>query len=215
MIRVRAARGELLRRGRGLLDAERRQFGILDARVHPGFAEMQIEVALTMAEQEHAESFGNRAATFVNQPLTPFHIAVQVRDIAEARRFYKDILGCAEGRSDPCWVDFNLYGHQFVCHLNPGLGASGKLESHFNFVDGHGVPVPHCGVVLRPAQWLELAERVRRAGVEFVIEPHTRFQGQAGEQSTMFFLDPSGNALEFKAFQNIESQLFAADQAAR
>jgi extradiol dioxygenase family protein len=168
-----------------------------------------------MAEQEHAESFGNRAATVVNQPLTPFHIAVQVRDIAEARRFYKDILGCAEGRSDSCWVDFNLYGHQFVCHLNAGLGASGKFESHFNFVDGHGVPVPHCGVVLRPAQWLDLAERVRRAGVKFVIEPYTRFRGQAGEQSTMFFLDPSGNALEFKAFQDIGSQLFAVDQAAR
>ena len=103
----------------------------------------------------------------MNESLTPFHIAVQVRDIAEARRFYKDILGCTEGRSDTCWVDFNLYGHQFVCHLNPELGASGKLASHFNLVDGHGVPVPHCGVVLRPAQWLELAERLRHAGVEF------------------------------------------------
>ena len=149
----------------------------------------------------------------MNRPLTPFHIAVQVRDIAEARRFYKDILGCAEGRSDPSWVDFDLYGHQLVCHLNPALGAGGRLEGHRSFVDGHGVPVPHYGVVLRPLQWLELAERVRQAGIAFLIEPYTRFRGQPGEQSTMFFLDPSGNALEFKAFEDIESQLFAVDRA--
>jgi uncharacterized protein len=147
----------------------------------------------------------------MNSLLTPFHIAVQVRDIAEARRFYGDTLGCAEGRSDTLWVDFNLYGHQFVCHLNPNLGAHGRLASHFNPVDGQGVPVPHFGVVLRPQQWSELALRLRRSGIEFIIEPYTRFQGQAGEQSTMFFLDPSGNALEFKAFQDIESQLFASD----
>jgi extradiol dioxygenase family protein len=145
----------------------------------------------------------------VNDALTPFHIAVQVRDIAEARGFYGNVLGCSEGRSSAQWVDFNLYGHQFVCHLNPSLGCSGKLASHFNPVDGQGVPVPHCGVVLRPAQWAALAERVQRHGVEFVIEPYTRFKGQTGEQSTMFFLDPTGNALEFKAFQNIETQLFA------
>ena len=147
--------------------------------------------------------------------LTPFHIAVQVRDIAEARRFYGNILGCSEGRSSPQWVDFNLYGHQFVCHLNPHLGADGKLASHFNPVDGQGVPVPHCGVVLRPAQWAELAERVRHHNVDFVIEPYTRFKGQTGEQSTMFFLDPTGNALEFKAFQNFETQLFATDSSAQ
>ena len=143
--------------------------------------------------------------------LTPFHIAVQVRNIAEARRFYGEVLGCSEGRSSAQWVDFNLYGHQFVCHLNPHLGPSGKLASHFNPVDGQGVPVPHCGVVLRPAQWVELADRVRRHNVEFIIEPYTRFKGQTGEQSTMFFMDPSGNALEFKAFKDIEAQLFAAD----
>lgn len=147
-------------------------------------------------------------------PLTPFHIAVQVRDIAEARSFYKDILGCSEGRSDAEWVDFNLYGHQFVCHLNPGLGKSGKLQNHFNPVDGHGVPVPHCGVVLRPSQWSALAERLRRLGTPFLIEPGTRFAGQVGEQSTMFFLDPSGNALEFKAFRDIERELFAVPPAA-
>src|ERR1700683_666198 len=100
------------------------------------------------------------------EPLTAFHIAVQVRDIAEARRFYRDLLGCAEGRSDMHWVDFNLYGHQFVCHLNPDLGSTGRLASHFNPVDGQGVPVPHCGVVLFPKQWAELAERLRRQGVE-------------------------------------------------
>ena len=141
--------------------------------------------------------------------LTPFHIAVQVRDIAEARRFYKDVLGCAEGRSDEQWVDFNLFGHQFVCHLNPSLGPNGKLGAHYNGVDGHGVPVPHCGVVLEMDAWQALADRLRAAGVKFVIEPYTRFEGQPGEQATMFLMDPSGNALEFKAFRDIEGQLFA------
>jgi uncharacterized protein len=143
-----------------------------------------------------------------NEPLTPFHVAVQVRDIAEARGFYKDILGCAEGRSDVDWVDFNLYGHQLVCHLNPSIGRDGTLRSHFNPVDGHGVPVPHCGVVLRREQWDDLARRLKRHRVEFLIEPCTRFKGRAGEQSTMFFLDPTGNALEFKAFDDL-GQLFA------
>lgn len=145
----------------------------------------------------------------MSEPLTPFHIAVQVRDIEEARRFYKGVLGCTEGRSDARWVDFNLYGHQFVCHLNPGLGPAGRLAHASSLVDGHGVPVPHFGVVLRPAEWAQLAERVRSAGVEFVIEPYTRFKGEVGEQSTMFFLDPTGNALEFKSFRDIERQLFA------
>lgn len=141
--------------------------------------------------------------------LTPFHIAVQVRDLAEARGFYGGILGCPEGRSDTHWVDFNLYGHQFVCHLNPALGPDGRVPSHANPVDGHAVPVPHFGVVLRPGQWTALADRLRRHGVGFIVEPHTRFRGRAGEQSTMFLLDPSGNALEFKAFRDIEGQLFA------
>jgi uncharacterized protein len=145
-----------------------------------------------------------------SEPLMPFHIAVQVRDIAEARRFYRDILGCTEGRSDPAWVDFNLFGHQFVCHLNPALGPDGSLASHSNLVDGHGVPVPHFGVVLRPEQWSALAERLRGFEMKFVIEPSTRFKGQVGEQSTMFFLDPSGNALEFKAFRDL-SKLFAVN----
>jgi uncharacterized protein len=150
----------------------------------------------------------------VNESLTPFHIAVQVRDIDEARRFYKETIGCAEGRSAAHWVDFNLFGHQFVCHLNPHLGRTGKLPSHYNPVDGQRVPVPHFGVVLRPQQWAELAQRLQRSGVEFVVQPYTRFKGETGEQSTMFFMDPSGNALEFKAFKDMAAQLFAADPPA-
>ena len=142
-------------------------------------------------------------------PLTPFHIAVQVRDIAEARAFYQDVLGCSEGRSDAHWVDFNLYGHQFVCHLNPQLGKNGRITSHFNPVDGDSVPVPHCGVVLEMSDWRELAERLRHRGVSFVVEPHVRFKGAPGEQATMFLFDPSGNALEFKSFRDIAQQLFA------
>jgi uncharacterized protein len=142
--------------------------------------------------------------------VTPFHIAVQVRDIDEARRFYKDTLGCTEGRSDTLWVDFNLFGHQFVCHLNPTLGKDGRIQQHYNPVDGHGVPVPHCGVVLEMDTFHTLAERLRAARVKFVIEPYVRFKGQPGEQATMFLLDPSGNALEFKAFRNIDEQLFAS-----
>ena len=141
--------------------------------------------------------------------LTPFHIAVQVRDLAEARDFYGSVLGCAEGRSAPEWVDFNLYGHQFVCHLNPTLGPQARLDSHFNPVDGHGVPVPHCGVVLETDEWKRLVVRLKAHAIEWVIEPTTRFASTPGEQSTLFILDPTGNALEFKAFRNIEAQLFA------
>jgi extradiol dioxygenase family protein len=142
--------------------------------------------------------------------LTPFHIALQVRDIGEARRFYKNVLGCSEGRSSAEWVDFNLFGHQVVCHLNPSLGPEGRITGgHYNPVDGHGVPVPHCGVVLEMDEWSRLAERLRQQGMKFVIEPYVRFEGEPGEQATMFFLDPSGNALEFKAFKDIDTQLFA------
>ena len=141
--------------------------------------------------------------------LTPFHVAVQVRDIEEARRFYQHVLGCSEGRSDVHWVDFNLYGHQFVCHLDPALGKEGRISSHYNPVDGHGVPVPHCGVVLEMADWMSLAQRLKQHQVTFVIEPYVRFKGEPGEQATLFFLDPSGNALEFKAFKDIGAQLFA------
>lgn len=140
--------------------------------------------------------------------LTPFHVALQVRDIAEARRFYGGVLGCTEGRSAPEWVDFDLYGHQLVCHLNPALGPGGRITSLFNPVDGHGVPVPHCGVVLEPSDWSELAARLQRHEVEWVVEPCIRFKGAPGEQSTLFILDPSGNALEFKSFRDL-GQLFA------
>ena len=135
--------------------------------------------------------------------LTPFHIAFPVRDIAEARRFYGEVLGCPEGRSAPEWVDFDLFGHQIVAHLQAGM-ASG--EAHHNPVDGHDVPVPHFGVVLSMPQWQEMADKLRAAGTEFVIEPYIRFKGEVGEQATMFFRDPSGNAVEIKAFANLGSQ---------
>ncbi len=133
-----------------------------------------------------------------------FHLAMPVHDLTAAREFYGGVLGCAEGRSAESWVDFDLYGHQFVAHLDANLQPS----TLSNPVDGHDVPVPHFGVLLTPHDWSELAERLRAAGVTFVIEPHTRFAGQVGEQSTMFLLDPSGNALEFKAFAD-DSQVFA------
>lgn len=141
--------------------------------------------------------------------LTPFHVAVQVRDIAEAREFYGHRMGLPEGRSAETWIDFNMFGHQFVTHLNPRLGRAGKVESIYNPVDGHGVPVPHCGVIMQFADWEVFAQRASRFIDEFVIEPYVRFRGEAGEQGTMFFLDPSGNALEFKGFRNIEVELFA------
>lgn len=136
--------------------------------------------------------------------LAPFHIAFPVDDLDAARHFYGTVLGCPEGRSDADWIDFDLYGHQIVAHRVAGERAA----AGHNPVDGHDVPVPHFGVVLPPEQWQALAERLRRHGVAFVIEPHTRFAGQPGEQSTMFFLDPAGNALEFKAFADL-GQLFA------
>ncbi|MEM7560158.1 MAG: VOC family protein [Planctomycetota bacterium] len=141
--------------------------------------------------------------------LTPFHIAIQVRDIKEARHFYGEKLGLSEGRSDTCWIDYDMFGHQVVVHLNPELGPTGKIQNYCNPVDEHAVPVPHFGVVLEVEQWKELADRARGFVKEFIIEPYVRFEGQPGEQHTMFFEDPSGNALEFKAFADIQSQLFA------
>ena len=134
----------------------------------------------------------------------PFHLAFPVHNLAAARRFYSEILGCGEGRSSDAWVDFDLYGHQIVAHLAP---EHERNQIH-NPVDAHDVPVPHFGVVLSMADWKALAARLRAAGVKFVIEPYIRFQEQPGEQATMFFLDPSGNALEFKAFADL-GQLFA------
>lgn len=141
--------------------------------------------------------------------LTPFHIAFQVRDIDEARKFYGVDMGLPEGRSDEKWIDFNMFGHQVVAHLNPNLGPNGKVANHCNPVDKHAVPVPHFGVVLEVETWKQLSQRVRTFVDEFIIEPYVRFEGQPGEQYTMFFEDPSGNALEFKAFANIEAELFA------
>ncbi|MEM7474970.1 MAG: VOC family protein [Planctomycetota bacterium] len=140
---------------------------------------------------------------------TPFHLAVQVRDIAEAREFYGNKMGLPEGRSDENWIDWNMFGHQVVTHLNPTLGPTGKVQDHRNPVDAKAVPVPHFGVVLEVEEWKQLAERVRGFVDEFIIEPYVRFEGQPGEQHTMFFEDPSGNALEFKAFANIKAELFA------
>jgi extradiol dioxygenase family protein len=136
--------------------------------------------------------------------MSPFHLAFPVHDLAQARRFYGGTLGCPEGRSADDWVDFNFYGHQIVAHLAPAeTGATQR-----NAVDGHGVPVRHFGIVLPMAEWQDAARRLREQGVQFVIEPYIRFKGEPGEQATMFFLDPSGNALELKAFADI-SMLFA------
>jgi extradiol dioxygenase family protein len=136
--------------------------------------------------------------------LLPFHIAFPVHDIAVARQFYGELLGCTEGRSTAEWVDFDFYGHQVVAHLSPeetGVSPTNK-------VDGHGVPVRHFGALLHLDQWQALAARLKAVGTEFIIEPYIRFKGEPGEQATMFFLDPSGNALEFKAFADL-SMLFA------
>jgi extradiol dioxygenase family protein len=134
----------------------------------------------------------------------PFHLAFPVHDLDAARRFYGGLLGCPEGRSSPDWIDFDLYGHQIVAHLSPG--ETGRAAT--NAVDGDQVPVRHFGVVLDMTQWNTLAGTLKAADVRFVIEPHVRFKGEVGEQATMFFLDPSGNALEFKAFAD-PSRLFA------
>ncbi len=131
--------------------------------------------------------------------LTPFHIAFPVDDLQKARAFYGTVLGCEEGRSAESWIDFNLFGHQIVAHYTPR-----RADLHHNEVDGHDVPVPHFGVILTMAEWEKLAARLKGADVQFVIEPHIRFKGVAGEQATMFFLDPAGNALEFKAFADFD-----------
>lgn len=136
--------------------------------------------------------------------VQPFHLAIVVDDLDAARRFYGETLGCPQGRSTDAWIDFDLFGHQLVTHLH----ASGVGPSVTNPVDAHDVPVPHFGVVLLWDQFEAFAQRLRDAGVAFVIEPTVRFAGQVGEQSTMFFRDPCGNALEFKAFRD-PSQLFA------
>ena len=140
--------------------------------------------------------------------LRPFHLAFPVHDIEAAKRFWGGTMGCVEGRSSDDWVDFDFYGHQIVAHLAPALVADAPRGS--NPVDGHDVPVPHFGIVLDLADWKTLADRLQAAGVAFDIEPHVRFKGEPGEQATMFFRDPSGNAIEMKAFADV-GQLFAKE----
>lgn len=136
--------------------------------------------------------------------LRPFHLAIPVDQLEPSRTFYREVLGCAEGRSDERWVDFNFYGHQLVIHIKEEL----KRETGGNAVDGHDVPIPHFGVVLELQDWEDLAARLKANGTQFIIEPYIRFKGEVGEQATMFFLDPAGNALEFKSFRDLNS-LFA------
>ena len=139
------------------------------------------------------------------QSTTPFHVAIPVHNLAECRTFYREVLGCEEGRSSDHWVDFNLFGHQVVIHYKPKTTENGL---HTNPVDGKNVPVPHYGVVLPWETFEGFSDSLKKKGVEFVIEPYVRFKGEVGEQATMFFLDPAGNALEFKAFKDMR-QLFA------
>ncbi|MFE7440917.1 VOC family protein [Streptomyces chartreusis] len=141
--------------------------------------------------------------TVLDSPFPRFHLAMPVDDLAAARRFYGGVLGLEEGRSADEWVDWNLHGHQFVTHL-----ASERTQRIHNPVDGHDVPVPHFGLILTIAEFHKLAERLRAASTEFVIEPYVRFAGQNSEQWTMFLLDPAGNAMEFKAFAD-DAQVFA------
>jgi hypothetical protein len=136
--------------------------------------------------------------------LPRFHLAFPVRDLAEARAFYGDLLGCREGRSSTEWVDFDFFGHQIVAHLT----ASQAENKAHNFVDGEEVPVRHFGVILSLPDWKELAEKLRAHGVDFIIAPQIRFEGSPGEQATFFLNDPSGNAMEFKAFAD-DAMVFA------
>lgn len=140
--------------------------------------------------------------------LQPFHLAVEVKDLESSRAFYGELFGCPEGRSADTWVDFDFFGHQLVCHVSENYPAS-KSDSASNPVDGHAVPVPHFGIVMEMDPWQQLRQRLEEAQVDFVIAPYVRFAGEPGEQATMFLLDPSGNALEFKSFRDIHGQLFA------
>ena len=140
--------------------------------------------------------------------LPPFHLAIEVRDLPSSREFYGGLFGCSEGRSADTWVDYDFFGHQLVCHVSETY-PSATADAASNPVDGHAVPVPHFGVVIEMEQWQALAAKLKTAGVEFIIEPYTRFEGEPGEQATMFLYDPSGNALEFKSFRDIPGQLFA------
>lgn len=138
--------------------------------------------------------------------MNPFHLAIPVKNLGVTRTFYKEILECSEGRTSKEWVDFDFFGHQLVLHENTDLSISNRSSS--NEVDGHNVPIPHFGVVLDWEDWIKLSERLKAKQINFIIAPYIRFEGKIGEQATMFFLDPENNALEFKAFKNID-QLFA------
>lgn len=137
--------------------------------------------------------------------MNPFHLAIPVKALEPCRTFYREILGCEEGRSTDHWVDFNFFGHQFVIHIDENHS---QKAAPTNQVDGKAVPVPHFGVVLKWQVWNDLAEKMKTLKTEFIIEPYIRFEGQIGEQATMFFVDPEGNALEFKSFKDRE-QIFA------
>ena len=139
----------------------------------------------------------------LDSPIPRFHLAMPVDDLAAARRFYGEVLGLEQGRSDDNWIDWNLHGHQIVTHLAPG-----RVAPVHNPVGGHDVPVPHFGLILTIPEFHKLSDRLSGAGVEFVVQPYVRFAGETGEQWTMFLLDPAGNALEFKAFAD-DSQVFA------
>ena len=139
------------------------------------------------------------------QMKNPFHLAFPVKDIEVTRSFYGELLGCKIGRSAERWIDLDFWGHQLSAHLT----EDGDSEAPTNHVDGKNVPVKHFGAILEMDEWTELADRLKAHGIDFIIEPYIRFKGEPGEQATMFFLDPSGNALEFKAFRNIELSLFA------
>ncbi len=141
----------------------------------------------------------------MTQAIALFHLAFPVNDLAQARQFYGQLLGCPEGRSSPNWIDFNFYGHQIVAHLSPDECTPVSTSQ----VDHEDVPVRHFGAILPMVEWQQLSQKLRAAGTQFIIEPQIRFQGQVGEQATMFFLDPCGNALEFKSFADM-SQVFAA-----
>ena len=146
---------------------------------------------------------------FTLPELTPFHLAIAVHDINQARHFYSEVLGFPQGRSSDNWVDFNCFGHQLVAHLDKKIGTKAFTPSLSNNVDNDDVPVPHFGVVMEMSEWELFCERLIQNKIKFIIPPRIRFQGKPGEQATVFFFDPSGNVLEFKAFKNIHEQLFA------
>jgi extradiol dioxygenase family protein len=144
----------------------------------------------------------------MTSPTTPFHIALNVRDIDEAKTFYAGLLGCELGRSADEWIDFDLFGHQLVCHLDRSIGKQGRLKPLLFPKHGHGIPVPHYGVIIELDDWLALSKSLT-GKVEFILSPTVRLEDESGEQATMLFYDPSGNALEFKSFKDVETQLFA------